>query len=184
MKAFLLPIVLFIAAAQAQLILGALALIEFTIEILEAEAVVATVEVSVDAALTGAEAAETAVIEGSITNVGTTVTRVGERAVELEGEATLSGFGRVATEGPGFAQGTFTYRQGFPLGVGAGRSATANPQISLNFGARTNGIRSGGTTKINFSNPSVSNVRITNPGGARTSVRIKGQPVTRLLSSS
>ncbi|CAI0652376.1 unnamed protein product, partial [Colletotrichum noveboracense] len=99
MKSFLLPLALFIAAAQAQLILGALALIEFTIEILEAEAVVATVEVSVDAALTGAEAAETAVIEGSITNVGTTVTRAGEGAIELEGEASLSGFGRVATEG-------------------------------------------------------------------------------------
>ncbi|EXK23559.1 hypothetical protein FOMG_19678 [Fusarium oxysporum f. sp. melonis 26406] len=184
MKSFFLPLALFIAAAQAQLILGALALIEFTIEILEAEAVVATVEVSVDAALTGAEGAETAVIEGSITNVGTTVTRVGERAVELEGDASLSGFGRVATEGPGFAQGTFTYRQPFPIGVGAGHRAAAKPQISFNFGARTNAIRSGGTTKINFSNPSINNVRLTNPGGLRTSVRVKGQPVTRLLSSS
>ncbi|KAK1711271.1 uncharacterized protein BDZ83DRAFT_118971 [Colletotrichum acutatum] len=181
---FFLPLALFIAAAQAQLILGAIALIEFTIEILEAAEVVATVEVSVDAALTGAEAAETAVVEGTITNVGTTVTRAGEAAIELEGDASLSGFGRVATEGPGFAQGTFTYRQQFPLGVGAGRRATANPQISLNFGARTNAVRSGGTTKINFSNPSLSNVRLTNPGGARTSVRIKGQPVTRLLQSS
>lgn len=37
------PLALLIAAARAQLILGALALIEFTIEILEAAEVVATV---------------------------------------------------------------------------------------------------------------------------------------------
>ncbi|GKT61263.1 hypothetical protein ColTof4_01348 [Colletotrichum tofieldiae] len=184
MKFFLLPFALFIAAAQAQLIVGALALIELTIEILEAAEVVATVEVSVDAALMGAEAAESAAIEGTITNVGTTVTRAGEAAVELSGDASLSGFGQVVTEGPGFVQGTFTYRQPYPLGVGAGRSASANPQVSFYYGLTTNGVRSGANARIDFSNPTISNVRITNPGGAGTSVRIKGQPATRLLQTS
>ncbi|KAK2029823.1 hypothetical protein LX32DRAFT_692997 [Colletotrichum zoysiae] len=182
MKSFLLPLALFIATAQAQLILGALALIEFTIEILEAEAVVATIEASAEVAITGAEAAETATLEATITNAGTTLTRVGEGAVELEGDASLVGLGRVATQGPGYVQGTFTYGGPFPLGVGAGRNAITNPQLSLNWGARTNAIRSGGQTRIEFSKPDVSNFKLTNPGAKGTTIRFKGQPSTQLLA--
>ncbi|KXH32793.1 hypothetical protein CSIM01_04286 [Colletotrichum simmondsii] len=104
----LLPLFLSAAYAQGQLILGALALIELTIEVLEAAEVVATIDVSVDLAVTGAEAAETAAVEATVTNVGTTVTRAGEAGIELEGDAAMTGFGRVSREGPGFTQGTFT----------------------------------------------------------------------------
>ncbi|KAK1715216.1 hypothetical protein BDP67DRAFT_511908 [Colletotrichum lupini] len=177
----LLPLFLFAAYAQAQLILGALALIELTIEVLEAAEVVATIDVSVDLAVTGAEAAETAAVEATVTYVGTTVTRAGEAGIELEGDAAMTGFGRVSREGPGFTQGTFTYRQQFPLGVGPGRRSTANPEISLSWGARTNGVRSGNTNSIQFTNPTISNVRALNPGGKGTSIRVRSSN-TRLLA--
>ncbi|OHF02985.1 hypothetical protein CORC01_01743 [Colletotrichum orchidophilum] len=183
MKFSLLPLALFVAAAQANLVFGGLALFAFTIEIREAAKVVATLDVSVEAALTGDAAAETALIEGTITNAHTDVNRVGvgEAPVFLESDANLSGFGRVATSGPGFAQGAFNYSPPHPLGVGPDRRSTANPHISFNFGARTNAFLDGRTTRITFSNPSINNLRITNPGGKRTKIRLRGQIITRIL---
>lgn len=187
MKLSLLPLALFIAAAQAQIfILGALAAIEFTLEVLEAGAVVAEIDVSVDAAITGAEAAETAGIQAEISNVATAVTRQGAgRAVELEGHATLTAFTpRVNTVGPGFTQGTFFYKQDYPIGgLGRGGRNSVNPQVTFNWGAQTMGFRNGGTTHVNFRNPQTGHIRITNPGAPGTTVRMRGPPRTKLLSS-
>ncbi|KAK2051494.1 hypothetical protein LY76DRAFT_651246 [Colletotrichum caudatum] len=170
MKPFLLPLALFIAGTLTQLIFGALALIEFTIEILEAEAVVATMEASAEA---------------TVTDAGTTLAHLGEGPVELEADASLVGLGRVATQGPGYVQGTFTCGNPFPPGVGAGRNAVANLLLSLYWGTKTNEVRSGGQTRIEFSKPDVSNFNLTNPGAKDTTVRFKGQrqPSTQRLFS-
>lgn len=177
----LLPLTLMVAAARAQFIIGALALIELTIEIFEAAELVAEIDVSVDAAITAAEASQTATVEGTVTNVGSTILRIEEDPIHLEGEASLSGFGVVSNSGPGFVQGTFTYRQG-RIGVGYDRRSAANPVVTLNWGARTNGVRSGSGTRIELSNPTISGVRATNPGTRGTSVRVKSSG-TRLFAT-
>ena len=182
MKIFL-PLALLVAVSQAQLIIGALALIEFVVEIIEAEQVVAVIEDSVDMALTGAEASESAAIEGTVTRVGTTVARLGESgSLNIVGDAEIGGFGQVSTRGNGFVQGTFTYRQLYRLGVGPGFRSSADPRIQMTYGVRTTGVRNGPQTKINFFNPTLTDVQLTNPGGVGTTVRFRGQPGTKLFA--